>query len=50
MKRISKEKTPAEPKEETPQVLNYMNKLNEIVDLLKEISVKLDKLNFRGGF
>lgn len=50
MKRISKEKTPAEPQEETPQVLNYMNKLNEIVDLLKEISVKLDKLNYRGGF
>ena len=50
MKRISKEKTPAEPQEETSQVLNYKEDLKEIKDLLKEICVQLSKLDYRGGF
>lgn len=50
MKRIYKEKTPAEPKDETPQVLNYKEDLKEIKDLLKEICVQLSKLDYRGGF
>lgn len=48
MKKISKEKTPVETKEETPQVLNYKKDLEEIKDLLKVIAEKL--IDVRGGF
>lgn len=49
MKKIVKTASP-EPKEEAQEILNYTDKLDEIVNLLKEINVKLDKLNFTGGF
>lgn len=48
MKKISKEKTPVETKEETPQVLNYAEDLKEIKELLKVIAEKL--IDVRGGF
>lgn len=50
MKKTSKEKTPVETKEETPQVSNYKEDLKEIKDLLKEICSKLGKLDFHGGY
>ena len=58
MKKTSKEKTPVETKEETPQVSNlmpyhkdtYKEDLKEIKDLLKEICVQLSKLDYKGGF
>lgn len=50
MKKTSKEKTPVETKEETPQVLNYRKDLEDIKALLKEITIQLTKLDFRGGF
>lgn len=46
----SVKKAPVEPKEETPQVLNYSKDLEEIKALLKEISCQLSKLDIRGGF
>ena len=49
MKKIAKTASP-EPKEEAQEILNYMDKLNEIINLLREINIKLDKLNFTGGF
>lgn len=49
MKKIVKTASP-EPKEEAQEILNYTDKLDEIVNLLKEINIKLDKLNFTGGF
>ena len=56
MKKTAREKTPVEPKEETPQVStllpynNYKEDLKEIKNLLKEITVQLSKLDYRGGF
>ena len=49
MKKIAKTASP-EPKEEAQEILNYMVKLNEIINVLREINIKLDKLNFTGGF
>lgn len=46
----SVKKTPVEPREETPQVLNYRKDLEDIKALLKEITIQLTKLDFRGGF
>ena len=56
MKKTAREKTPVEPKEETPQVstllpyTNYKEDLKEIKNLLKEITVQLSKLDYKGGF
>lgn len=56
MKKTVREKTPVEPKEETPQVstflphTDYNEDLKEIKNLLKEITVQLSKLDYRGGF
>lgn len=35
---------------EIPEVLNYKKDLEEIKALLKEITIQLTKLDFRGGF
>lgn len=46
---IKKEKkAPQVP--EIPEVLNYRKDLEEIKALLKEITIQLTKLDFRGGF
>lgn len=37
----SVKKTPVEPKEETPQVLNYKEDLKELKQLLKEMNERL---------
>lgn len=42
MKKTSKEKTPVETKEETPQVLTYKEDLQEIKEILKELLGKLN--------
>lgn len=49
MKKIVKTASP-EPKEETQEILNYKKDLEEIKALLKEITIQLTKLDFRGGF
>ena len=49
MKKIAKNAA-QEPKEESPELLNYRKDLEDIKALLKEISIQLTKLDFRGGF
>lgn len=49
MKKIAKN-VAQEPKEETPELLNYRKDLEDIKALLKEITIQLTKLDFRGGF
>lgn len=49
MKKIVNKQTVQEPKEETPELLNYKEDLKEIKDLLKDICIQLSKLDFRGG-
>lgn len=49
MKNVVK-KAAREPKDETPELLNYRKDLEDIKALLKEISIQLTKLDFRGGF
>lgn len=50
MKKVVNKQTVQEPKEETPELLNYRKDLEEIKALLKEITIQLTKLDFRGGF
>ena len=50
MKKVVNKQTVQEPKEETPELLNYKEDLKEIKDLLKEICVQLSKLDYHGGF
>lgn len=50
MKKTVVKQVPQEPKDETPEVLNYRKDLEDIKALLKEISIQLTKLDFRGGF
>ena len=49
MKKIAKNAA-QEPKEESPELLNYRKDLEDIKALLKEITIQLTKLDFRGGF
>ena len=48
MKKVVNKQTVQEPKEETPELLNYKKDLEEIKDLLKVIAEKL--IDVRGGF
>ena len=48
MKKVINKQTVQEPKEETPELLNYKKDLEEIKDLLKVIAEKL--IDVRGGF
>lgn len=54
MKKTSKEKTPVETKEETPQVStfkeDYKKDLQEIKELLNVIAERLLELKITGGF
>ena len=52
MKKVSKEKAPVEIKEETPQVLNIKEELDEIRHLLSVICDTLQEIKkpIRGGF
>ena len=48
MKKVVNKQTVQEPKEETPELLNYKKDLEEIKDLLKVSAEKL--IDVRGGF
>lgn len=50
MKKVVNKQTVQEPKEETPELLNYKKDLEEIKDLLKVIADKLLELKITGGF
>jgi hypothetical protein len=50
MKKVVNKQTVQEPKEETPELLNYKKDLEEIKDLLKIIADKLLELKISGGF
>lgn len=50
MKKVVNKQTVQEPKEETPELLNYKKDLEEIKDLLKIIADKMLKLKISGGF
>ena len=50
MKKVVNKQTVQEPKEETPELLNYKKDLEEIKDLLKTIADKLLEMKITGGF
>lgn len=50
MKKVVNKQTVQEPKEETPELLNYKKDLKEIKDLLKIIADKMLELKISGGF
>ncbi len=50
MKKVVNKQTVQEPKEETPELLNYKKDLEEIKDLLKIIADKMLELKISGGF
>lgn len=50
MKKVVNKQTVQEPKEETPELLNYKKDLEEIKDLLKVIADKMLELKISGGF
>lgn len=50
MKKVVNKQTVQEPKEETPELLNYKEDLKEIKELLKVIADKMLELKISGGF
>lgn len=49
MKKVVNKQTVQEPKEETPELLNYKKDLKEIKDLLKIIAEKIIDIRPLGG-